>query len=134
MSVQNYIGSEIDSFVVQPISTKNRVNIARGTIEVLEQENRKLQAQIFLYADDIRKLLVERDLAVKNEKEKNSSYKQLERFTHDFMILMEQKEKSHKALELSHLDSLKRLASAAEFTLFLVEIGCTTKESISLPI
>jgi len=115
MSVQNYIGSEIDSFVVQPISTKNRVNIARGTIEVLEQENRKLQAQIFLYADDIRKLLVERDLAVKNEKEKNSSYKQLERFTHDFMILMEQKEKSHKALELSHLDSLKRLASAAEF-------------------
>ena len=81
----------------------------------MEQENRKLQAQLFLYADDIQKLLVERDVAVKNEKEKNASYKQLERFTHDFMILMEQKEKSNKALELSHLDSIKRLASAAEF-------------------
>jgi putative two-component system response regulator len=81
----------------------------------MEQENRELQAQLFLYADDIQKLLVARDVAVKNEKEKNASYKQLEKFTLDFMILMKQKEKSHKALELSHLDSLKRLASAAEF-------------------
>lgn len=115
MSVKSYIGSEIGSFVVQPISTKYRIEYYSGHILVMEQENIKLQAQLLLYAEDMQKLLVARDVAVKNEKEKNASYKQLEKFTLDFMILMKQKEKSHKALELSHLDSLKRLASAAEF-------------------
>jgi putative two-component system response regulator len=112
MSVKNYIGNEKDSFVVQPILTKNKGILLEALVK---QENIKLQAQLFLYAEDMQKLLVARDVAVKNEKEKNASYKQLEKFTLDFMILMKQKEKSHKALELSHLDSLKRLASAAEF-------------------
>ena len=112
MSVQNYISNEKDSLVVQPILTKNKGILLEALVK---QENIKLQAQLFLYAEDMQKLLVARDVAVKNEKEKNASYKQLEKFTLDFMILMKQKEKSHKALELSHLDSLKRLASAAEF-------------------
>ena len=112
MSVKNYIGNEKDSFVVLPILTKNKEILLEISAK---QENIKLKEQLFLYAEDMQKLLVERDVAVKNEKEKNASYKQLEKFTLDFMILMKQKEKSHKALELSHLDSLKRLASAAEF-------------------
>jgi hypothetical protein len=112
MSVKNYIGNEKDSFVVLPILTKNKEILLEISAK---QENIKLKEQLFLYAEDMQKLLVERDVAVKNEKEKNASYKQLEKFTLDFMILMKQKEKSHKALELAHLDSIERLASAAEF-------------------
>jgi putative two-component system response regulator len=81
----------------------------------MEKEKEDLQVQLFRYAEDIQKLLVERDMVVINENEKHAAYKQLERFNHDFMILFEQKEKSYKTLESSHLDTIRRLATAAEF-------------------
>lgn len=115
MLVQDFIGNEMDLLIVKLKSTKTEVNLAWDAVKVIEKEKEDLQVQLFRYAEDIQKLLVERDMAAMNESEKNAAYKQLDRFNHDFMILFKQKEKSYKALESSHLDTLRRLATAAEF-------------------
>lgn len=115
MTVQDFIGNEMDSLVVKLKSTEIEVGLAWDAVKVMEKEKEDLQVQLFRYAEDIQKLLAERDMVAINENEKHAAYKQLERFNHDFMILFEQKEKSYKALESSHLDTIRRLALAAEF-------------------
>ena len=115
MSVHHFIGNEMDSLVRKLAATSTDIHLVWDVVKVMETEKEELQAQLFRYAQDIQKLLAERNMAVMNENEKNAAYKQLERFNHDFMILMEQKEKSYQALESSHLDSIRRLATAAEF-------------------
>ena len=115
MIVQDFIGNEMDLLVVKLKSTKTEVNLAWDAVKVMEKEKEDLQVQLFRYAEDIQKLLSERDVEAINENEKHATYKQLERFNKDFMILFEQKEKSYKALESSHLDTIRRLATAAEF-------------------
>ncbi|MFT6902098.1 MAG: putative two-component system response regulator [Colwellia sp.] len=115
MSVHHFIGNEMDSLVKKLVATPTDINLVWDFIKVMETEKKDLQAQLFRYAQDIQKLLAERDIAAMNENEKNAAYKQLERFNHDFMILMVQKEKSYQALESSHLDTIRRLARAAEF-------------------
>jgi putative two-component system response regulator len=115
MSVHHFIGNETDSLVKKLVATPTDINFVWDFIKVMETEKKDLQAQLFRYAQDIQKLLAERDIAAMNENEKNAAYKQLERFNHDFMILMVQKEKSYQALESSHLDTIRRLARAAEF-------------------
>lgn len=115
MSVHHFIGNETDSLVKKLVATSTDINLVWDFIKVMETEKKDLQAQLFRYAQDIQKLLAERDIAAMNENEKNAAYKQLERFNHDFMILMVQKEKSYQALESSHLDTIRRLARAAEF-------------------
>jgi putative two-component system response regulator len=115
MSAHHFIGNEMDSLVKKLAATTTDINLVCDGVKVLEIEKEDLQAQLFCYAKDIQQLLAERDIAAMNENEKNAAYKQLERFNHDFMILMEQKEKSYQALESSHLDTIRRLATAAEF-------------------
>ncbi len=115
MSVHHFIGNEMDSLVKKLAATPTDINLVWDVVKVMETEKEDLQAQLFRYAQDIQKLLFERDIAAMNENEKNAAYKQLERFNHYFMILIEQKEKSYQALESSHLDTIRRLATAAEF-------------------
>ncbi|MBA6292258.1 HD domain-containing protein [Colwellia sp. MB3u-70] len=115
MSVHHFMGNEMDSLVKKLAAKPTDINLVWDLVKVMETEKEDLQAQLFRYAQDIQKLLAERDIAVMNENEKNAAYKQLERFNHDFMILIEQKEKSYQALESSHLDTIRRLARAAEF-------------------
>jgi len=115
MSVDKFIGNEMDSLVKKLALPLKDINIDLDVVNVIKIEKEDLQAQLFRYAQDIQKLFAERDEAVKNEKEGNAAYKQLERFKHDFMMLLEQKEKSYQALESSHLDTIRRLAIAAEF-------------------
>jgi putative two-component system response regulator len=105
----------MDSLVKKLALPLKDINIDLDVVNVIKIEKEGLQAQLFRYAQDIQKLFAERDEAVKNEKEGNAAYKQLERFKHDFMMLLEQKEKSYQALESSHLDTIRRLAIAAEF-------------------
>ena len=115
MSVDKFIGNEMDSLVKKLALPLKDINIDMDVVNVMKIEKEVLQAQLFRYAQDIQKLFAERDEAVKNEKEGNAAYKQLERFKNDFMMLLEQKEKSYQALESSHLDTIRRLAIAAEF-------------------
>ena len=115
MSVHHFMGNEMDSLVKKLAAKPTDINLVWDLVKVMETEKEDLQAQLFRYAQDIQKLLAERDIAVMNENEKNAAYKQLDRFNHDFMILIEQKEKSYQALESSHLDTIRRLAKAAEF-------------------
>lgn len=117
MEVQDFIGNEMDSLVVKLKSTEIEVGLAREAVKVMEKEKEDLQVQLFRYAEDIQKLLAERDTVAinENENQRHAAYKQLERFHHDFMILFEQQEKSYKILESSHLDTIRRLATAAEF-------------------
>ena len=115
MSVDKFIGNEMDSLVKKLALPLKDINIDMDVVNVIKIEKEVLQAQLFRYAQDIQKLFAERDEAVKNEKEGNAAYKQLERFKNDFMMLLEQKEKSYQALESSHLDTIRRLAIAAEF-------------------
>lgn len=115
MSVHDFIGNKMDSLVGKLESSKVDVNQALHVIRSMEKENKDLQAQLFHYARDVHKLVAERNIALINKSEKNAAYKQLHRFNHDFMILLEQKETSYKALESSHLDTIRRLAAAAEF-------------------
>ena len=115
MSVNHFIGNEMDSLVKKLAATPTDINLVWDLVKVMEIEKEDLHAQLFRYAQDIQKLLAERDIAAMNENEKNAAYKQLDRFNHDFMILIEQKEKSYQALESSHLDTIRRLATAAEF-------------------
>jgi putative two-component system response regulator len=115
MTVKDFIGNEMDSLVVKLKSNEIEIGFTWDAVKVMEKEKEDLQVQLFRYAEDIQKLLVERDMVVINENEKHAAYKQLERFNHDFMILFEQKEKSYKTLESSHLDTIRRLATAAEF-------------------
>jgi putative two-component system response regulator len=123
MEVQDFIGNEMDSLVVKLKSTEIEVGLAREAVKVMEKEKEDLQVQLFRYAEDIQKLLAERDTVAisenenenENENQRHAAYKQLERFHHDFMLLFEQQEKSYKILESSHLDTIRRLATAAEF-------------------
>ena len=115
MSIQEFIGNEIDSPVAELESTKVEENQAWNLVKSMEIEKKDLQAQLFCYVKDIHKLIAERDIARANEAEKNAAYRQLDRFNHDFMILLKQKETSSKVLESSHLDTIRRLAAAAEF-------------------
>lgn len=115
MLLQDFIGNEMDSLVLKLKSTEIEVRLAWDAVKVMEREKEDLQVQLFCYAKDIQKLLAERDMAAIDENEKHAAYKQLDRFNQDFMILFEQKEKSYKALESSHLDTIRRLAAAAEF-------------------
>jgi len=115
MSAHHFIGNEMDSLVKKIAANPTEKNLVWDLINVMDTEKEDLQDQLFRYAQDIQKLLAERDIAAMNENEKNAAYKQLERFNHDFMILMAQKEKSYQALESSHLDTIRRLATAAEF-------------------
>lgn len=115
MLVNKFIGHEIDSLVRKLAPSLKDIKIDLDVVNVVEIEKDDLQAQLFRYAQDMQKLFAQRDKAVKNEKEGNAAYKQLERFKNDFMMLLEQKEESYKALESSHLDTIRRLAIAAEF-------------------
>lgn len=115
MSDQDFIGNKTYWLEAKLESTKVEVNQAWHVVKTMEKEKKDLQAQLFSYAKDIHKLIAERKLALMNESEKNAAYKQLDRFNHDFMILLEHKEISYKALESSHLDTIRRLAAAAEF-------------------
>lgn len=115
MSIHHFIGNEMDSLVKKLTVPPTDINLVLEVVKVMETEKEDLQAQLFRYAQDIQKLLAERDIVAMKENKKNAAYKQLERFKHDFMILMEQKEKSYQALESSHLDTIRRLATAAEF-------------------
>lgn len=113
MAIDNFIGNEMDSLVKKLASTTTELN---SNLDATNNNNESyLQVQLFYYAQDIQKLLVERDSAVRNQKEISAAYKQLERFKNDFMILLEEKEKSYQALQSSHLDTIRRLATAAEF-------------------
>lgn len=113
MAIDNFIGNEMDSLVKKLASTTTDLN---SNLDATNNNNESyLQVQLFYYAQDIQKLLVERDSAVRNQKEISAAYKQLERFKNDFMILLEEKEKSYQALQSSHLDTIRRLATAAEF-------------------
>jgi putative two-component system response regulator len=115
MSVNKFVinGRAVSLPQFTEVNNNNDIFSPTGYMHDIDYEN--LKSQLFIYSEEIKKLTEERDVAINNEKERSALHKQLERFTHDFIILMVQKEKSHKALELSHLDSLKRLASAAEF-------------------
>jgi putative two-component system response regulator len=115
MPAQKFIGNDMDSLVNKLTTSETGIKFSWDVVKVIEKEKQDLQAQLFRYAEDIQKLLAESDMADMNEKEKNAAYKQLERFNHDFLILMEQKEKSYKALESSHLDTIRRLAAVAEY-------------------
>jgi putative two-component system response regulator len=115
MSKDDFIGDEMDSLVEKLKSTKTDIKLAWDIVKVTEAEKHDLQAQLFRYAEDMHKLIAERDLFAIDESEKKAAYSQLERFNRDFMLLMKQKEKSYKALELSHLDTIRYLAAAAEF-------------------
>ncbi|MDV7105572.1 HD domain-containing protein [Vibrio sp. TH_r3] len=115
MSLTHDIGNEMDILVEQLGSNQSDASIAWSTVKKLEKENKDLLNQLFCYAEDFKKLLAERNQSIVNESEKIAAYKQLERFNKDFMLLMAQKEKSYKALESSHLDTIRRLATAAEF-------------------
>jgi putative two-component system response regulator len=113
MAIDNFIGNEMDLLVKKLASTTTELN---SNLDAVNHHNESyLQVQLFYYAQDIQKLLVERNSAVRNEKESSAAYKQLERFKNDFMILLEEKEKSYQALQSSHLDTIRRLATAAEF-------------------
>lgn len=113
MAIDNFIGNEMDSLVKKLASTTTELN---SNLDAVNHHNESyLQVQLFYYAQDIQKLIAERDSAVRNEKQSSAAYKQLERFKNDFMILLQEKEKSYQALQSSHLDTIRRLATAAEF-------------------
>lgn len=115
MPIQKFIGDEMDSLVNKLTTSETGIKFAWDVVEVMAKEKQAVQAQLYRYAEDIQKLLAERGTDDIKEKEKNAAYKQLERFNHDFLLLLEQKEKSYKALEFSHLDTIRRLAAAAEY-------------------
>jgi len=115
MPFQKLNSNERYSLVDELTSTKIGLNLAWDLVKVIEKEKAALQSQLFRYAEDMQILLVARDTAAMNAGEKKSAYEQLERFNFDFMILMVQKDKLHENLELSHLDTIKRLATAAAF-------------------
>ena len=115
MAVQNFIGNNMDVLVEKLTSSRIESESSIDFIDVADTEKKALQAQLFRYAQDIQKLLAEQDIAALHESQKNAAYEQLERFNKDFMLLMAQKDASYKALESSHLDTIRRLATAAEF-------------------
>jgi putative two-component system response regulator len=115
MSKHDFIGDETDAIVEKLTPAETGMKLALNLVKVTEAKNQDLQAQLFRYADDMYKLITERDSFAIDEREKKAAYSQLERFNHDFMLLMKQKEKSYKALELSHLETIRYLAVAAEF-------------------
>ncbi|WP_293762373.1 HD domain-containing phosphohydrolase [uncultured Paraglaciecola sp.] len=115
MEVQNFTGNKMDVLVEKLTSSKIESESSNDFIDVANIEKKDLQAQLFRYAQDIQKLLAAQDIAALHESQKNAAYKQLERFNQDFMLLMAQKDASYKALESSHLDTIRRLATAAEF-------------------
>ncbi|WP_413693635.1 HD-GYP domain-containing protein [Psychromonas sp. KJ10-2] len=115
MSIKNSIDTSVNSSVTKLDFTFSSLEPYHQALSTLKAENAALQSQLFRYAEDFQKLLCERDSAAKSENEKNAVYQQLERFNQDFMILLAQKEKSYRALESSHLDTIRRLATAAEF-------------------
>lgn len=105
MSVQNYFGDSMHSIGERLASIKARIKNLWGVITFQAKEKEALQAQLFDYAQDIKKLLAERDLSAMNENDKKAAYQQLERFNQDFMILVKQKETSYKALALAKRDA-----------------------------
>lgn len=116
MSVKNNVDSSVSSLVVDKLDfTLSTIEPYHHALNMLKAENAALQAQLFRYAEDFQKLLRDRDSIDQNKNEKNAAYQQLEKFNQDFMVLLEQKEKSYSALESSHLDTIRRLATAAEF-------------------
>ena len=103
VSKHDFIGDEIDSLVEKLTLTTTGIKLAWDIVKVTEAEKQDLQSQLFRYAEDMHKLIAERDLLAINESEKKAAYSQLERFNHDFMLLMKQKEKSYKALDEADL-------------------------------
>jgi len=85
----HFIGNEIDSLVKKLAATPTDINLVWDVVKIMETEKEDLQVQLFCYAQDIQKLLTKRDMA--------------------------QKEKSYQAPESSDLDTIRRLATAAEF-------------------
>jgi putative two-component system response regulator len=115
MSERRFIGTEIDKLVKKLSLAKTVTPVPQDVVKALQEENQGLRQQLFRYAEDMQTLLAETDNAAIHENEKKSAYKQLERFNEDFLVLIRQKEKSYQELELSHLDTIRRLAAAAEF-------------------
>lgn len=112
---KQFVGNGIESLVEKLMSTDAGIRFGLDVAKVIEEEKQAAYKQLYRYAEDIQKLLAERDIAVLNKKEKDTAYKQLECFNRDFMKVVEQRKKAHKALETSHLDTLRRLAAAAEY-------------------
>jgi putative two-component system response regulator len=113
--VDKLTGNDMNSTIKKMTSNSTDTNIILDIIKVMKIEKEDLQAQLFCYARDIQKLLAERDIAAREEKQRNAAHRQLEQFQYDFMVLLAQKEKSYQALESSHLDTIRRLTKAAEF-------------------
>lgn len=110
-----FIGDESGSLTEKLMLSETVIKLALNIIKETEVDKQALQSQLFCYAEDMHKLLAERELFTIDESEKKAAYSQLERFNHDFVLLLKQKEKSYKALESSHLDTIRYLAAAAEF-------------------
>ena len=115
MNSQTNIDHNMDSLVDRLSAKSKSEETELDSLKALEVENSRLLAQLYRYAEDFQTLLVSRNKADINELEKDAAYRQLERFNQDFMLLMAEKEKSYRALEASHLDTIRRLATAAEF-------------------
>lgn len=86
-----------------------------GKLLEAEKERDAAISQLYKYATDFQKLLATKVDNKGLKKEKQAAIKQLEKFSHDFNKLLQQREVAYEALAKSHLDTLRRLAVAAEY-------------------
>lgn len=82
---------------------------------VAKKERDAALKQLFRYAEDISRLMGEKGSLERAEAEKDGAYQQMARITKDFQIILEQREKAYETLAKAHIDSLQRLAVAAEY-------------------
>lgn len=105
----------IESLVYKLTNTEVGIKFAWDMVMITEKERQEAHDQLYHFAADMQKLVADRDVSEFNESEKDAAYAQLECFNRDFLHLMRQRETAYAALESSHLDTLRRLAIAAEY-------------------
>ncbi len=88
---------------------------SRRNLAVANKERDAAIQQLYRYAEDIGRLMADKGNIESAEAEKDGAYKQMARITKDFQIILEQREKAYETLAKAHIDSLQRLAVAAEY-------------------
>lgn len=109
------LDSGMESLMYQLSHPTTGPEIAFETIGMIEKEKNDAYAQLYRYAEDMQLLLSDRKSIEGVTADKDAAYEQLGRFGIDFQQLLKEREAAYDALAKSHLETLQRLAVAAEY-------------------
>lgn len=115
MQKESTLDNDIESLVHQLSHTPAGMELALETIGMVEREKDETYAQLYRYAADLQQLQSRRDSVDELKSDKDAAYKQLDKFGTDFQKLLKERESAYDALARSHLETLQRLAIAAEY-------------------